>query len=43
MAFVKDEIEIEVHKSHPSKIVKEYVMKNVLSFLINKELIKLEE
>jgi len=39
-AFVKDEIEIEVHKPHPSKIMKDYVMKNVLKFLINKGLIK---
>ena len=41
--FVKDENEIELHKPHPSKIVKEYVMKNVLKFLINKEFIKEEE
>jgi len=34
--FVKDNDEIEVHKPHPAKIIKGYVMKNVLNFLINK-------
>jgi len=37
--FVKENDEIEVHKPHPSKIIKGYVMKNVLNFLINKGLI----
>ena len=37
--FVKGNDEIEVHKPHPSKIIKGYVMKNVLSFLKNKGLI----
>jgi len=38
--FEKGNDEIEVHKPHPSNIIKEYVMKNVLNFLINKGLIK---
>ena len=42
-AFVKDDNEIEVHKPHPSKIIKGYVMKNVLKFLTDKEFIKNEE
>ena len=41
--FVKDDDEIEVHKPHPSNVIKEYVMKKVLKFLIDKELIKNEE
>jgi hypothetical protein len=39
-AFVKDENEIEVHKPHPSKIIKGYVIKKVLHFLTDKEFIK---
>ena len=34
--FVKDNNEIEIHKPHPSKIMKGYVMKEVLIFLLNK-------
>ena len=41
--FVKDNDEIEVHKPHPSNMIKGYVMKNVLKFLIDKDLIKDEE
>ena len=41
--FVKDDDEIEVHKPHPSNVIKEYVMKKVLKFLIDKEFIKNEE
>jgi len=41
-AFVKGNDEIEVHKPHPSKIVKGYAMKNVLKFLTDKEFIKKE-
>ena len=41
--FVKDDKEIEIHKPHPSKILKGYVMKNVLKFLINKEFLKNED
>ena len=37
--FVKESDEIEIHKPHPSKIIKGYVMKNVLNFLKNKDLI----
>jgi len=35
--------EIELHKPHPSNIIKEYVVKKVLKFLINKEYINNEE
>jgi len=38
--FMKGKDEIEIHKPHPSKIVKGYVIKKVLNFLINKGLIK---
>ena len=38
--FVKENNEIELHKPHPSKIIKRYVMKDVLTFLINKGFIK---
>ena len=41
--FVKDDDEIEVHKPHPSNVIKDYVMKKVLNFLIEKEFIKNEE
>ena len=41
--FVKDDDEIEVHKPHPSNIIKEYVMKKVLKFLVDKEYLKNEE
>ena len=41
--FAKDEDEIEIHKPHPSKIIKRYVMKNVLKFLIVKNFIKNED
>ena len=41
--FLKDDDEIEVHKPHTSNVIKEYVMKKVLKFLIDKELIKNEE
>ena len=37
--FVRDNDEIEVHKPHPSNIIKEYAMKNVLKFLIDKKII----
>ena len=40
VVFVRDNDEIEVHKPHPSKIIKGYVMKEVLNFLINKSYIK---
>ena len=43
IVFVRDDDEIEVHKPHPSNIIKEYVMKNVLKFLIDKKIIKNEE
>ena len=35
--------EIDVHKPHPSKIMKGYVMKNALKFLIDKGHIKNED
>ena len=38
--FVKEKDEIEIHKPHPSKIVKGYVMKAVFVFLMNKGFIK---
>ena len=38
--FIKGEEEIEIHKPHPSKIIKGYVMKNVFNFLINKDYIQ---
>ena len=41
--FVRDDDEIEVHQPHPSNIIKEYVMKNVLAFLIDKKIIINEE
>jgi len=41
--FVKDDDEIELHRPHPQKIIKRYVMKNVLYFLINKGFIQKEE
>ena len=40
--FVMDDDEIEVHKPHPSNIIKEYAMKKILKFLIDKELINVE-
>jgi len=43
IVFVKDNNEIEVHKPHPSNIIKEYVMKNVLKFLLDKKIIINEE
>ena len=43
VAFVNGDNDIEVHKPHPSSIVKEYVMKNVLKFLKDKEFIKEKE
>ena len=41
--FVRDKDEIEIHQPHPSNIIKEYVMKNVLKFLIDKKVITNEE
>ena len=41
--FIKNGDEIEVHKPHPAKIIKGYVMKNVLTFLIDKGFIKNKE
>ena len=41
--FVKGGDEIEVHKPHPSNIIKEYVIKKVFKFLVDKEFIKNEE
>ena len=35
--------DIELHKPHPSSIIKEYVMKRVLIFLINRNFIKMED
>ena len=43
VVFEKDELDIELHKPHPSNVIKEYVMKKVLVFLINSDLIKVEE
>jgi hypothetical protein len=43
IVFVTDVDEIEVHKPHPSNIIKEYVMKRVFRFLIDREFIKMEE
>jgi len=37
--FVRNGDEIEVHKPHPSNVIKEYAMKNVLKFLIDKNII----
>ena len=37
--FVRNGDEIEVHKPHPSNAIKEYAMKNVLKFLIDKNII----
>jgi len=37
--FVNGDDEIEVHKPHPSNIIKGYVVKRVLKFLIDKEFI----
>ena len=34
--FVRNNDEIEIHKPHPSNIIKGYVMKKVLKFLIDK-------
>ena len=42
--FINNEKEtIEVHKPHSSKIIKGYVMKNVLNFLIVKNFVKNED
>ena len=41
--FVKDEKSYGVHKPHPSNIIKGYVMKQILGFLIESEFIKMEE
>jgi len=43
VVFEKGDIDIELHKPHPSNIIKEYVMKKVLAFLINSDFIKPEE
>jgi len=43
VVFIKNEHEIEVHKPHPKKIIKRYVMKDILEFLIEKGVIKMEE
>jgi len=37
--FVKGEDAHTVHKPHPSNIIKEYAMKQILDFLIEKRLI----
>jgi hypothetical protein len=41
--FVNNDDEIEIHRPHPSNIIKGYIMKNVLKKLIDKEYIKKEE
>ena len=38
--FLKDDEEIETHKPHPATIIKGYVMKDVLRFLMIKGYIK---
>ena len=43
MLFVMDKYEIEIHKPHPSKVVKAYAVKKVLSFLVAKGFIRMEE
>ena len=40
MIFVKNESSYVAHKPHPGSIVKSYVMKQVLEFLIKNEHIK---
>ena len=41
--FINDNDEIDLHKPHPSNIIKEYVIKKVLKFLLDKEYINNEE
>ena len=41
--FVNKDDEIEVYKPNPSNIIKEYVIKKVLKFLIDKEFFKNKE
>ena len=40
VVFRKDEQTIDLHKPHPSSIIKSYVMKNVLNFLTENNFIK---
>ena len=41
--FKKGAERIELHKPHPSKIIKEYKMKHALDYLIKKGFIKKED
>ena len=41
--FKKDAEKIDLHKPHPSKIIKEYKMKEILNYLIDKKFIKMED
>ncbi|GHT60993.1 hypothetical protein AGMMS50239_10980 [Bacteroidia bacterium] len=40
--FMKDDTSFETHKPHPGSIVKEYVMKKVLQFLVKENHISLK-
>ena len=43
LIFKKDAEKIDLHKPHPSKIIKEYKMKEILTYLIGKGFIKMED
>jgi hypothetical protein len=43
ITFLKGDKVFDMHKPHPSNIVKEYVMKNVLKFLANNGLTNTKE
>jgi len=41
--FKKGEEKIDLHKPHPAKVIKEYKMKEILNYLIDKGFIKMED
>ncbi|MDR1937975.1 MAG: type II toxin-antitoxin system HicA family toxin [Tannerellaceae bacterium] len=43
ITFLKEDKVFDMHKPHPSNIVKEYVMKNVFKFLADNDFINSKE
>ncbi|MDR3218665.1 MAG: type II toxin-antitoxin system HicA family toxin [Dysgonamonadaceae bacterium] len=43
VVFEKDDKALDLHKPHPSNIIKKYVMEKVMNFLSNNNFIKKEE
>jgi hypothetical protein len=43
VVFIKGETMFDVHKPHPSNVMKEYALKKILKFLRDNHLIKSEE